>query len=53
MGDGLGALIVGDLERVDHSILVPLRLGEVQIVLHSREEVAQLVRDLGGLTRRT
>ena len=49
MGDGLGALIVGDLKRFNQSILVPLRLGEVQIVLHSHEDVAELVRDLVGL----
>ena len=49
MGDGLGALIVGDLKRFNQSILVPLRLGEVQIVLHSHEDVAKLIRDLVGL----
>jgi hypothetical protein len=38
------------LERVDQSTLVPLRLGgEVQVVLHSHEDVAELVRDLVGL----
>ena len=50
MGDGLGVLVVRDLERVDQSTLVPLRLGgEVKIVLHSHEDVAELVRDLVGL----
>ena len=54
MGDGLGVLIVGDLKRVDQSTLVPLRLGgKVQVVLHSHEDVAELVRDLVGLDRRT
>ena len=49
MGDRLGVLIVGDLKRVDQSTLVQLRLGEVQIVLHSHEDVAELIRDLVGL----
>jgi hypothetical protein len=49
MGDRLGVLITGDLKRVDQSTFVPLRLGEVQIVLHSHEDVAKLIRDLVGL----
>ena len=49
MGDRLGVLIIGDLKRVDQSTLVPLRLGELQIVLHSHEDVAKLIRDLVGL----
>ena len=49
MGDGLGVLIVGDLKRVDRSTLVPLGLGELQIVLHSHEDVAKLIRDFIGL----
>jgi hypothetical protein len=50
MGDGLVVLVVRDLERVDQSTLVPLRLGgEVQIVLHPHEDVTELVRDLVGL----
>ena len=44
MGDRLGVLIVGDLKRVDQSTLVPLRLGELQIVLHSHEDVAKFIR---------
>jgi hypothetical protein len=50
MGD-LGVLIVGDLKRVDQSTLVPLRLGEVQIVLHSHEDVAKLLDADGCSTR--
>ena len=49
MGDGLGVLIVGDLKRVDQSTLVQLRLREVQVVLQSHKDVAELVRDLVGL----
>ena len=49
MGDGLGVLIVGDLKRVDQSTLVQLRLREVQVVLQSHKDVAELIRDLGGL----
>ena len=54
MGDGLGVLVVRDLERVDQSSLVPLRLGgEERVILQSHEDVAELVRDLVGLDRRT
>ena len=49
MGDCLGVLIIGDLKRVGQSTRVPLRLSELQIVLHSREDVAKLIRDLVGL----
>ena len=50
MGDGLGVLVVRDLERVDQSTLVPLRLGgEERVILQSHEDVAELVRDLVGL----
>jgi hypothetical protein len=45
-----GVLVVRDLDRVDQATVVRLRLGgEVQVVLHSYQDVAELVRDLVGL----
>jgi hypothetical protein len=49
MGDGPGVLVVRDFKCVDQSTLVYFRRGEVQIVLYSREDVAELIRDVVGL----